>query len=141
MKVILTRDVKDTGRAHEMIEVKDGHALNFLIPKRMAVLATPQAKKDAEMRKKQVDAKRDVSKALVAERIVALAEGSVVIRKKVNEKGHLYDAVDATEIATAAQLPVEVIALEKPIKEAGTFEIPVSNGDQFGTFSITIEAE
>jgi len=69
-----------------------------------------------------------------------------VIKVKANEKGHLYDAVGETEIRMAAKeahidLPEDAIKLEKPIKELGTFDIPVATADAFGKFSITIEAE
>lgn len=141
MKVVLTRDVKDTGRIHEVVEVSDGHALNFLIPKRMAVAATPANLKNAEVRRKAVSDRKALDVALVKERVHALAEGGVTVVKKANEKGHLYDAVDAEELATAAELPVEVIRLEKSIKETGTFQIPVSAGEDFGEFTLTISAE
>lgn len=141
MKVILTRDVKNTGRAHEIVEVKNGHALNFLIPKRMAVIATPANAKLAETRKKSADEGRAISEKLIEERLAALAEGSVSIKKKANDKGHLYDAVDAKEIAAAAALPEDSISIEKPFKELGIFEVPVAYGENFGKISITIEAE
>ena len=141
MKVILLKDVKKMGRAHEEVEISDGHALNYLIPQKFAVAATAAARKQAEMRKKAAGVEKEVSAALIRERIEALAEGQVKIAKKANEKGHLYDAVDAAEIADAAQLPESAIKLEKPIKELGTIEIPVALGEQFGKFSITIEAE
>jgi large subunit ribosomal protein L9 len=141
MKVILTRDVKDTGRAHDTVTVSDGFALNFLIPKRMAVPATMGNSKQADNRKKASVAQRALDAELVRERLTALSEGSVVIKKKVNEKGHLYDGVDAAEIAAAAMLPEEVISIEKPFKEIGTFEIPVVYGENFGKISITIEGE
>jgi ribosomal protein L9 len=66
---------------------------------------------------------------------------------KANEKGHLYDAVGEVEIAKAAKeqahidLPEDAIKLEKPIKEVGTFEVPVATADTFDKFSIIIEAE
>ena len=141
MKVVLLKDVKDLGRAHATVTVADGHGLNYLIPRRFAVAATPGAQKEAEMHLSRVKERKDLDAKLIAERLTALAEGRVTIRRKVNEKGHLYDAVDAKEIAEAAQLPEEVIRLEKPIKETGTFDIPVSYGADFGKFSITIEAE
>ncbi|MFZ1987453.1 MAG: 50S ribosomal protein L9 [Minisyncoccia bacterium] len=141
MKVVLTRDIKNMGRAHETVEVSDGHALNFLIPKRFAVSATPTAIKHGEMHLKAVVERKTLDAALVSERLNALAEERIVIKKKVNEKGHLYDAVDAAEIATATNLPEEAIRLEKPIKEVGTFDVPVAFGEDFGKVSITIEAE
>ncbi|MFA6278901.1 MAG: 50S ribosomal protein L9 [Candidatus Paceibacterota bacterium] len=147
MKVILIKDVKGIGRAHEEIEATDGHALNFLIPKKLAIPATPVAKKEAETRRKQVINRSELDSALLAQNIASLADARIVIKKKANEKGHLYDAVAAAEIIAAAKaqasidLPEDAIKLDKPIKEIGTFDIPVSAGEIFGKFSITIEAE
>ncbi len=147
MKVILLKDVKGIGRAHEAVEAKDGHALNYLIPNKLAVAATPTAKKEAEMRRKQVTDRAALDTALLTQNIAALAEARIVIKVKANEKGHLYDAVGEPEVRAAAKeqahidLSEDVIKLEKPIKELGTFDIPVASGETFGKFSITIEAE
>ena len=141
MKVVLLKDVKDMGRAHTSVEVSDGHALNFLIPRKLAVPATVQALKIAETKRKQVTDRRDLDSKLVAERIAALAEEKVIITKKANEQGHLYDGVGADEIAVAAQLPEEAIKLEKSIKEIGTHDVAVAAGDVFGKITIDIVAE
>ena len=147
MKVILLKDVKGIGRAHETVEAKDGHALNFLIPQKFAVAATLGARVAAESRLKQVSGRKELDKALLAQNIAALAEARIVITAKANEKGHLYNAIGEREIAQAAKeqtridLPEEVIKLDKPFKEVGTFDVPVSAGETFGKFSITIEAE
>ena len=141
MKVVLLKDVRGTGRADSVIEVSDGHALNFLIPRGIATMATPLALKRAEQSAKQAKDRKELDVKLVEARLSALSETPVTIIKKVNEKGHLYDAVDAAEIAEAAQIPEDAIRLEKPIKEAGTFEIPVAFGERFGKFSIIITAE
>ena len=141
MKVVLTKDVKDTGRAHEAVEVRDGHALNFLIPKGMAIPATPAALREAALRQKRMAEQKILSAKLVEERLAALSETPVIIRKKANEQGHLYDAVDAKDIAEAATLPVYAIRIEKPFKELGTHDVPVSVGEGFGKFQIAIEAE
>lgn len=147
MKVILKKDVKGVGRAHESIEAKDGYALNFLIPKGFAVPATAGATKEAELRVKQVKERKELDTKLLAGNIATLAEARIVIKAKANEKGHLYDAVGEKEISAAAKeqahidLPEEAVKLEKPIKELGTFTIPVSAGEVFGEFSITVEAE
>lgn len=147
MKVILLKDVKGVGRAHESIEAADGHALNFLIPKKLAVAATPSAMKEAALRQKQVADRGALDTALLLQNIAALAEAKIVIKVKANEKGHLYDAVGAPEISVAAKeqvridLPESAIKLEKPIKELGTFDIAVASGETFGKFSVTLEAE
>jgi len=147
MKVILQRDVKGLGRQHEAVETRDGYALNHLIPKRFAIHATPVATRAAERELAKVVSRKELDVKLLAENIAALAEAHLSIVKKANEKGHLYDAVGAPEIAVAAKeqaridLPEDAIKLEKPIKELGTFTIPVASGDVFGEFSITVVAE
>ena len=147
MKVVLLKDVKGIGRAHETVEAKDGHALNFLIPQKFAVAATLGARVAAESRLKQESSRKELDKVLLMQNIAALAEARIVITAKANEKSHLYNAIGAGEIAQAAKeqahidLPEEVIKLEKPIKELGTFDVPISAGETFGKFSITIEAE
>ncbi len=147
MKVILTRDVKGVGRAHDEVMAADGYALNFLIPKKLAISATPAAMKDAEARRKQSADRATLDVKLLAQNIAALAEARLVLKMKANEKGHLYDAVGEPEIRAAAKeqariaLPEGVIKLEKPLKELGTFDVPVAADDAFGKLSVTIEAE
>ena len=147
MKVILLKDVKGIGRAHATVESKDGYALNYLIPKKFAIPATAGAMKEAALRQTRAAAHKEIDAKLLAQNIAGLAEARIVIRTKANEKGHLYDAVGAPEIAEAAKreagidLPEDAIKLEKPFKELGTFNVPVSVGEIFGQFSVIIEAE
>ncbi len=141
MKVVLLKDVKNTGRAGAVIECSDGHAQNFLIPRGLAALATPANLKQAELRIKQEGERKALDVKLIQDRLGALAEEKLVILKKANEKGHLYDAVDAGDIAKATELPESAISIEKPFKEVGTFEVPVSLGESFGKLTITVEAE
>jgi large subunit ribosomal protein L9 len=121
--------------------------LNYLIPGKFAVAATPTAAKEAALRLKTVADRTAVDTALLLQNIASLAEARIVIKTKVNEKGHLYNAVGESEIIAAAKeqaridLPEGVVKLEKPIKEIGTFDISVSSGETFGKFSITVEAE
>lgn len=147
MKVILIKDIKGIGRAHETVTVADGYALNYLIPTKRAVAATQGASITAKQRAEQVTSRRELDQKLLEQNIASLADAKLVLTMKANDKGHLYDAVDAPELSKAAKeqaridLPEEVIKLEKPIKELGTFEVPVSAGEVFGTFSVTIVAE
>jgi len=147
MKVILTTDVKNVGRAHDTVLTADGYALNFLIPKKLAIPATAAALQEAQLRRRQAVDRSLLDVALVAQNIATLAEARIVIKVKANEKGHLYDAVDELDILKAVKeqahidLPIGAIRLEKPFKELGVFAVPVSAGEVFGKFSITIEAE
>jgi len=147
MQIILTTDVKGLGRAHETVTTADGYALNYLIPGKFAVAATLGATKAAGTRLKQVIDRKELDSQLLAQNMASLAEATIIIKAKANEKGHLYDGVGKPELVQAAKehahidLPEDAISLEKPIKELGTFEIPVAIGEIFGKFSITIEAE
>ena len=147
MKVILIKDVKGMGRAHDTVEAKDGYALNYLIPKKLAIAATESAVKEAGERKKVVASRSEVAAKLMAQNLATLAEKTITIRVKANEKGHLYDAVGESEMLAAlkaeerVELPEGSVRLEKPIKELGAFDVPVSVGELFGKFSLTIEAE
>lgn len=141
MQVVLTKDVKGTGRANEVISVKDGFALNFLIARKLAVPASSSALKQAELRQTNAKAKQVLDAKLIGERLVSLAEEKLVFIKKVNEKNHLYDAVDAAEIAEKAGIPEDAVRIEKPFKEVGTFEVPVAFGEQFGKLTIEVKGE
>ncbi|MDZ4227435.1 MAG: 50S ribosomal protein L9, partial [Patescibacteria group bacterium] len=133
--------------AHTEVTVADGYALNYLIPGKFAVAATPVAMREAESRRKQETDRSALDASLLAQNIASLAEARIVVRAKANEKNHLYDAVGEPEIRAAAKeqahidLPEDAIKLERPLKELGTFDIPVAAGEVFGKFSITIEAE
>ena len=141
------RDVKGVGKTHDSVVTADGYALNYLIPNKLAIAATPTAVKEAEGRRKQAGERAALDTALLAQNIASLASARIVIKMKANEKGHLYDAVGESDISKAAKeqahidLPEDAIKLEKHIKEIGTFEVPVAAGEVFGKFSITIEAE
>lgn len=143
----MTKDVKNVGRAHDTVLTADGYALNFLIPKKLAIPATIVALQEAQMRRRQAVDRSLLDVALVAQNIATLAETRIVIKVKANERGHLYDGVDEFDILKAVKeqaridLPIGAIRLEKPCKELGVFAVPVSVGEVFGKFSITIEAE
>ena len=147
MKVILLKDLKGMGREHETVDISDGHALNYLIPQKFAIAATASAMKEAGQRRKQVTDRVALDAALLVQNIASLVDARIVIKVKANEKGHLYDAIGEPDIRKAAKeqaridLSDDAIKLEKPIKEIGTFDIPVAAAGAFGKFSITVEAE
>ena len=135
------------GRAHDEVETKDGYALNYLIPKKLAIPATASAVKEAGLRRAKATDRKELDAKLLAQNIAALADANITIVMKANEKGHLYDAVGAPEISAAAKdqaridIPEEAIKLERPIKEVGRFDVPVSAGEVFGSFGITVIGE
>jgi large subunit ribosomal protein L9 len=135
------KDVRNMGHAGTALEVADGHAINYLFPRKLAVQATPAAMAKSELLRKQAEDRKAIDAGLLKQKISELAEVRIVITKKANDKGHLYDGVDAAEIAIATGIPEDIIVIEKPFKEVGEFEVGISSGETFGTFKIIIEAE
>lgn len=134
------------GRAHEAVEAKDGYALNYLIPKKLAVPATPAARKEAELRLKARAERRELDDKLFAENLTKAGEQPLIMAMKANEHGHLYEAVDAARIAEALaakhiELPAEAIKLEEPIKAVGQYRVPAAHGEAFGEFALEVVAQ
>jgi len=132
MKVLLWNDVEKLGRRGEIVEVKDGYARNYLIPRRMASKPTPSMYKEFELEKRRlakVEAKLIADAKVIAERLEGIP--SVSIEVNANEEGHLYGSVTPTMIAEALkdhQLKVEPKAVEiaEPIKQLGTYEVSIN---------------
>lgn len=123
--------VERLGKIGEIVDVADGYARNYLMPKGLGVITTPRNVKALEHTKKVVAAKIKKEKCAVegvAQKIATLA---LRIPVEVNADGKLFGSVAAQEIVSvlaAEGIAVERhnIALEKPIKECGTFYIPVA---------------
>ncbi|MFN4181161.1 MAG: 50S ribosomal protein L9 [Candidatus Paceibacteria bacterium] len=146
MKVIFLKDVPRVGKRHEVKEVNDGYALNFLLPHKMVELATPKALKELEIRKKEIVVERQVQEDLLLRNMEELKGKTITIRAKANEKGSLFSAIHKKEILEVmrkehkATLSEESMVLEKPIKETGEFNIPVVIKDKKSSFTLIIEA-
>ena len=134
MKVLLTKDVKDLGKAGEVHEVKDGYGKNFLIGKGLAVHATQEvlAKHAAQERKRKADEAQEIEdlKALAAK----LDKLEIIITKKLGNNNHLFGAVTKDEIAHAllAQHNIEIdkkhIVSKENIKTIGEHDIDFKLG-------------
>jgi large subunit ribosomal protein L9 len=132
MKVLLWNDVEKLGRRGEIVEVKDGYARNYLIPRRLASKPTPSMYKEFELEKRRqnkVEAKLIEGATQVADKLGQIA--SVSIEVNTNEEGALYGSVTPTMIAEALKdqhLKVEPKAIEiaEPIKQVGTFEVIIN---------------
>jgi len=145
MKVIFLQDVPKVGRKHDVKEINDGYVMNFLIPRKMAVLATPSAVAELEKRKKNIEIEREVQTDLLMRSLEEIKGKVVVIKGKANPKGSLFKAIKADEIVSEmhkqhhAEISAEFIVLEKPIKEVGEFEIPISINGKHSSFKLVVE--
>ena len=129
MEVILLKDVKGLGKAGEVKKVSDGHARNMLLPRKMAMEATPANLKQLEKRRAEIEAQRALDKS-VAEDIKKKIEAiTVEIHSKAGENGRLFGAVTSKDIAEALEkdhkivLDKKKIDLDAPIKQAGLTEV------------------
>jgi len=131
MKVVLLADVAGLGRQGEVKEVADGYARNFLLPRRLAALATPQALQQAEARAR-AEARRQAKADEEAQALAQRLQGEViVIPARVGEEGRLYGSVTAADIAqavarlTGREVDHRQVELEEPIKKLGAYEVPL----------------
>ena len=129
MQVILLRDVKGQGKAGQVVKVSDGYARNMLLPKKLAMEATPANMKILEKQRAQIEAQRAIDKQ-VAEDIKAKVESKTVkVVTKAGENGRLFGAITSKDIADAIQkeflveLDKKKIDLDAPIKQVGITEV------------------
>ena len=134
MKVILKQDVKGIGKKDEIHEVSDGYARNFLIPKGLAVEATPDAVNTMNLQAKakaKADAEAKAEALAVAEKLKA---SQVKLTAKGGEGGKLFGAVTGKEISGALkeQFGMDIdgkkLVLEQPIKSFGSYEVKAKLG-------------
>ena len=132
MKVVLLDEVKGKGGEGDVVDVAQGYAENFLIPKKLAVPATKGNLKQLEERRNNI-AKREQVRVSTANATKESLDGkSVTVDVKVGDEGVLFGSVTGAMIADAvkAQLGVEVdrkrVELGKPIKLAGSYQVEIS---------------
>ena len=131
MKVVFIEDVPDVAETGEIKEVADGYGRNYLIPKRLAVLADARATQIVEKQKKKkarIAAETEAEMRELANKIEGL---DIVIKAKAGAKDRLYGSITNADIAEelnkSAGLVIDkrIIELEKPIQEIGNYEVPI----------------
>lgn len=148
MKVILLADVKGQGKKDQIVEVSDGYARNFLLPKKLAVAADSKAQND--LAGKQAAAKHKIEEEKkAASALKALCEGvTVVIKASAGSDGRLYGAVTSKDIAQALAdrigQPIDKrrVQLAAPIKSPGSYTVSVKfYEDISATFTVCVEGQ
>ena len=145
MKVIFLQDVPRVGRKYDVKDVNDGYAANFLLPRKLAETATPKAIAELEKRKKSIEIEREVQDSLLLKNLEEIKGKTITLKGKANELGHLFSAIHKKEIVEAmkaqnhADIGEEFIVLEKPIKEIGEHEIPISIKNKKSAFKLIVE--
>ena len=144
MKLILLEDVKGVGKKGDIVNKNDGYAINFLIPKKLAVEATNANLNDLELKKKS-EAKRKKEELEEAQRLGAELNDKVVkVKVKAGENGKVFGSVTNKEIASALleQTGIDIdkkkISFDDPIKMVGSRIVKVKLHPQV-TVELTVE--
>ena len=134
MKVILLQDVKGKGKKGQMLEVSDGYARNFMLPRKIAIEATPDAINTMRMNDKATQERiaREKAEAMAVSK--QLREMTVTVTAKGGGAGRLFGSVTNQEIADALEkqsgikLDKRKIAIAEPIKSVGTYTVTCKLG-------------
>jgi large subunit ribosomal protein L9 len=144
MKVILIKDVARLGRKSEVKDVPSGHALNFLIPRKFAIIATPEQLRRLGEEQRQHDVQKEHTLDVFKHACATLAQKHIVYPVEANEKGHLFKGINADDVASYLEktehimLGKQSILLAHPIKEIGIHEIPLSFGGSNGVCTLEV---
>ena len=131
MKVMLIKDVQNVGLAGDVKEVADGYGRNFLIPRRMAVVAGRGAEAEAR-RLREATAKREAKERDDAQELADVIDNkTVVVRLKVGTEDKVFGAITNDDVATALRLQHQVevdrrkIEIKDPLKQLGEHQVPL----------------
>lgn len=129
MKVILKKDVKDLGKKDQVVNVSDGYANNFLLPRGLAVAATAGGMNDVKNKQQAADEKKKRQIAAAKEVVAALKDKEVVIKLKCGEGGKLFGAVSSKEVSSELKkqhgfdIDKKDLILKETIKSLGVYTV------------------
>lgn len=135
MQIILIQDVDNLGAANELVAVKNGYARNFLIPRKMAVEASPSNLKQLEERMKQQQKKEAKMLAEINSVIAKLQEGAVKIGAKTGTSGKIFGSVTSLQISRAIreqkgyEIDRKKISINDEVKELGSYKAVIDFGN------------
>ena len=145
MKVILTKDVRKIGKRHDIKEINDGYARNFLIPQGLAVEATERKMAEVTRQTAAANESRQLQSDLLRKNLSQLEGAAITIREKAGPTGSLFSSIHKKDIIAALHqqahidLNEEHIVIEKPIKEIGEFTVGVNVGGEKGSIRLAVE--
>ena len=148
MKVILQQDVKGQGKKGQLIEVAEGYARNFLLPRKLAVPATADAMNTMRLQEKAKRAEEARLRAEAVENAEKLKNAPVKIAARAGANGKLFGAVTSKEVSDAlqAQYGIELgkqkIVMDEPIKAYGSYQLKAKLGFEIsGTVYVMVVEE
>ena len=134
MKVILLQDVKGKGKKGQMIEISDGYARNYMLPRKLATEATPDAVNTMRMNDKATQERQAKERAEALDLRNRMKDMTIVVTAKGGGAGRLFGSVTNTEVSEALakqagiQLDKRKIVLDEPIKAVGVYTVKCKLG-------------
>jgi large subunit ribosomal protein L9 len=130
MEVILRETVENLGRRGEIVKVADGYARNYLLPRKLALLATEGNKRHVERERKIVEARESEEKGQAEAIAARLSTVEISIARRVGETDALYGSVTSADIAEylkvkGFEIDRRKLILPEPIKTLGTHDVPL----------------
>ncbi|MDF2541950.1 MAG: ribosomal protein [Herbinix sp.] len=131
MDIILTQDVKTLGKKGEIVKVSDGYARNFILPKKLGMEATPKNLNDLKLQKAAEEKKQRELLQEAKDFGKKLEDITIRVTIKAGEGGRTFGSISTKEIATAMKeqfnldIDKKKLLLQDPIKNAGTYTVPV----------------
>jgi large subunit ribosomal protein L9 len=130
MELLLKEDVENLGARGDLVKVKPGYGRNYLLPRGLAIQATPGNKRQIELRRKTILKKEAVERDTATQQADLLKDVTLEFARKVGEHGILYGSVTSMDIAEALaakgyEIDRRRVLLKEPIKEPGEFEAPI----------------
>lgn len=148
MKVILQQDVKGQGKKGQMVEVSDGYARNFLLPKKLAVIATAENVNTMKQQEKAHIAQQAAEKAEAEATAKRLGELTVQLTAKAGNGGRLFGAITTKEISESLQAQHGIaiaktkLVMDEHIKTCGTYELKAKLGHEVvATIKVSVTEE
>ena len=148
MKVILQQDVKGQGKKGQMVEVSEGYARNFLLPRKLAIPATADAINTMNLKEKARKAEEARLKAEAEAIAEKLKECQVKLTARAGSGGKLFGAVTTKEISEGLMkqfnidIPKQKLVLEDPIKAFGSYQVKAKLGFEVsGTVYVSVFEE
>ncbi|NLM61825.1 MAG: 50S ribosomal protein L9 [Clostridiales bacterium] len=147
MKVILLQDVKGQGKKGDIVDVSDGYARNFLIPRKLATEATSEALNAARQRKKAEALAEQRERERLAEIAESLKSKVIRVKAKAGANGKLFGSVTSKEISEELKnqhgidIDKRKIVLEEPIKQYGSYQLTAKLGYDINAILMVLVTE
>ena len=144
MKVILLHNVKKIGKKGEVVEVADGYANGFILPKRLGEPVTPDAIKQLKNEQNQVVKATESEKKSDKKLYETISGKEVTLRVQANDKGHLFASIGPKDIAAVIQNKFGALIdpssiITEPIKDIDNYVVPIEIGKNKGTLLVKVE--